>query len=369
MAQKIPPCPKYVPIPKGYRRALAKEITPVVQRAAVRALQQALPIGKLQATEVNGKVYAFQTEWHYDDHVTKPGKPIWHPGISTLVPTVQPKASSILASQSVRDAQFIQQSRMTGEENVDNTSEIGGEGFLRRFIRSLFNPPKIAPLPPKPAPTAVQTAASKKAQEELAQSLLVLGSQVRGDDEDSLGDDEDSFDDDDEYDAVHGADFGDEMGDEDSYGYDEFGFDEFGGRKKKKGKVKAKGKVNVKAKGSIKFKGKVKAKAKRKPAPRSKARSASRPAPRPVVRPAAKPAARPAPRPTPFSPVAITPEEPIEEPVFEEPIAEALEPDYSEQENALEAYVMPAEETPETADEGSDSYDPSAIGNEYNICG
>lgn len=150
MAQAIPKNPyKVVPIPAGYRRALPKEISPKVQRAAVRALQQALPIGKLQATEVDGKIFAFITEGHFDDHVTKPGKPIWHPGISTVVPINQPKPVKV-ASQSYLDAQFINMSRMTGE----NDSSFEGEGFWSAFKRWLTAP--AAPRIPRPPQTAAQ---------------------------------------------------------------------------------------------------------------------------------------------------------------------------------------------------------------------
>jgi hypothetical protein len=38
-------------------------------------------------------------------------------------------------------------------------------------------------------------------------------------------------------------------------------------------------------------------------------------------------------------------------------------------ESALDAYEMPAEETPETADEGSDTEDLSAVGSEFCISG
>ncbi|MFA5154464.1 MAG: hypothetical protein WC554_18115 [Clostridia bacterium] len=166
MAQARPKNPyKVVPIPAGYRRALPKEITPKVQRAAVRALQQALPIGKLQATEVDGKIFAFITEGHYDDHVTKPGKPIWHPGISTVVPINQPKPVKV-ASQSVRDAQFINMSRMTGE----NDSTFGG--FWSSFKRWLTEP--AAPSKPRPPQTAAQK------QQDAAAAAMVL-SQMRGD--------------------------------------------------------------------------------------------------------------------------------------------------------------------------------------------
>lgn len=170
MAKAIPKNPyKVVPLPAGYRRALPKEITPKVQRAAVRALQQCLPLGKMQATEVDGKLYMFITEGHYDDHVTKPGKPIWHPGISTVVPINQPQPVKV-ASQSVRDAQFINMSRMTGE----NDSSFEGESLWAAFKRWLRTP--AAPSTPRPAPTAAQ----KKQADDAAAAALVL-SQMRGD--------------------------------------------------------------------------------------------------------------------------------------------------------------------------------------------
>lgn len=179
MAQARPKNPyKVVPIPAGYRRALPKEITPKVQRAAVRALQQCLPLGKMQATEVDGKLYMFITEGHYDDHVTKPGKPIWHPGISTVVPIVQPKSPSQKASDLLyRQAQSItnpagSSGLWSGRMSGENDSTFEGEGLWSRFKRWLTEP--AAPSTPRPPQTAAQK------QQDAAAAALVL-SQMRGD--------------------------------------------------------------------------------------------------------------------------------------------------------------------------------------------
>jgi hypothetical protein len=88
MATKIPPIPKVVPIPKGYRRATQKEITKDVLEFSRSALTRALPIGKQQSTVIGGKLFAALTEWHYDNHPSgSKGPPYWHPGISMLVAT------------------------------------------------------------------------------------------------------------------------------------------------------------------------------------------------------------------------------------------------------------------------------------------
>jgi len=108
MAKKAPPIPKLVPIPSGYRRAKANEVTKPVLQFARLALEDALPIGKHQTTVINGhtttdeekkgakgktaeRTIIAQTEYHYDNHPSGgKGDPYWHPGISILVPVKQP---------------------------------------------------------------------------------------------------------------------------------------------------------------------------------------------------------------------------------------------------------------------------------------
>jgi hypothetical protein len=394
MAQSRPKNPyKVVPLPAGYRRALPKEITPKVQRAAVRALQQCLPIGKLQATEVDGKLYAFVTEGHYDDHVTKPGKPIWHPGISTIVPINQPKPVK-LASQAVRDAQFINQSRMTGESTFE------GEGLWSKFKKWIVGPPLPRVVSVKRAPlTALQLKAGQKLADEAAATPAVMYSNVNGDDVNFTGDfgddpteedPESTYAADELYDSVSGDDFGD----------DDFG-DEFGAARRK-AKAKGKAKVQVKVKGKVTL-GKRKSAPKRaaarpapkraaaRPAPKRAAarpapkRAAARPAPkRAAARPAPKrAAARPAPKQAAIPPRTtatktdspLGPSAPFDETMvapFDETVIEPSETEMPEQvqeaspevEAALDAYQEGGEETPETADEGSDTYDETAINGE-----
>ena len=95
MATKVPPCPKIVPIPDGYRRAKPEEVTKGVLAFARVALEHALPIGKQQTTVINDskkgpRTIIALTEWHYDNHPSGgKGPPYWHPGISMLVPKVQ----------------------------------------------------------------------------------------------------------------------------------------------------------------------------------------------------------------------------------------------------------------------------------------
>ncbi|VVB55266.1 Putative peptidoglycan binding domain protein [uncultured archaeon] len=91
-----------VPMPSGYRRATAKEITKPVLSFARIALQHATPIGKQQVTTVTQPTGKHQqvmalTEVHYDNHPPRPsegykaaeGPPFLHPGISMLVPKQQ----------------------------------------------------------------------------------------------------------------------------------------------------------------------------------------------------------------------------------------------------------------------------------------
>jgi hypothetical protein len=105
MAKKIPPIPKVVPIPTGYRRAKQDEITTEVLAFSRLALSKAIPIGKQQTTVIEGPISVKEqkkgksgktgqrvvmaiTEWHYDNHPSgSKGDPYWHPGISVLVPT------------------------------------------------------------------------------------------------------------------------------------------------------------------------------------------------------------------------------------------------------------------------------------------
>lgn len=273
MATKTPPIPKVVPIPKGWRRALARECAPVVLRAAVRALQQALPIGKLQATPINGRTFGFLTEWHYDDHVTAPGKPIWHPGISTIVPIKEPPTVT--------------------RQQIDNL---------------------IA--------TTMYNRSSKVSGEPVTLEDVMFGA-------DST-----------EYDAVHGDDFGDEFG----------------------VRVRARSKVNIKARG------KLKAKIAPKPKQKSKPRPAPRPAPKRPARPAPRSPAKSTPTRSNF-PLGTSASRPAYTPPFSTPQAQPQEmapetDDYAEDMLALDTSEFPTEETPETADEGSDTFDPSAIGYE-----
>jgi hypothetical protein len=97
MATPPTKAPAVVPIPAGFRRALGKEITPHVQAFARQALGSALPIGKQQSADVDGKLFMALTEWHYDDHVGNPGKPCWHPGISIFTP-ITPKTKQQVQS-------------------------------------------------------------------------------------------------------------------------------------------------------------------------------------------------------------------------------------------------------------------------------
>lgn len=91
--------PAVVPVPAGFRRATAKEVTPHVQAFARKALSACLPIGKQQAADVDGKVFMALTEWHYDDHVGNPGKPIWHPGISIFTPIAPKTKTQVVGSR------------------------------------------------------------------------------------------------------------------------------------------------------------------------------------------------------------------------------------------------------------------------------
>jgi hypothetical protein len=354
MATKIPPNPyKVIPIPPGYRRALPTEISPRVQRGAVQALQNCLPIGKRQAAIIDGKLYEYITEGHYDDHVTAPGKPIWHPGISTIVPKVQPKNLKEILNQDLRNAQFTQSFRssaMSGES---------GRGLWASIKNWLFAP--MPTVTPRPVPKVIDNSAA---------TALLLASRANGDpteeDLESLhcGDGED---------AVFGDDYGDDVG-------DDMG-DEFGATRRR---------VKAKAKANIRFNAKLKATAGKRPAPRKPAprpaakkliakkpparpwKPAARPAAKPVAKPtAAKPSFfRPAvtPAPATFQPSPVAPEQQMEEellaPMQETPVQAA-----PEVEAAMDSYEAPAEETPETADEGSDTYDETAIGKDYCIGG
>jgi hypothetical protein len=200
---------KVVPIPTGYRRALPKEITHPVQLAAVNALKNALPIGKLQSVQVDGKLYAFVTEGHYDDHVTKPGNKIWHPGISTLVPITQPKSLSAQASDNLyaQSKGINFQSRVTGESGYYQ-SEFAGEPWYKR-LWNMIKPPislihNTVPTIQSSTPTVSPSTAA---------ALTVLAAQGVNN----------------SYDAVHG----DDIGEDDSFDVGgEFG-DEFGASKRR----------------------------------------------------------------------------------------------------------------------------------------
>jgi hypothetical protein len=365
MAQARPKNPyKVIPIPAGYRRALPKEITPKVQRAAVRALQQCLPLGKLQATEVDGKLYAFVTEGHYDDHVTKPGKPIWHPGISTLVPIKQPasvtqKASDALYAQAASIIQPAGRSglwtgRVTGEGDMSNFE---GEGLWGWFKKCFGSAPKTAVVGGESGYNQSDAFGGRQQMRTLAgrrARALAIRAKTRLGLEEDL---ESTYAADELYDAVNGEDFGDENGDEiTSETGAEFG-DDFGKFNFKKAVKKAakgslaistgglslaaskKGRKIVKkvAKKAVSKKGlaaiatgglsiaaqkknralsaavltgglSLAAKKQRQAAAARLAAAKKRPAARPVARPVARPiAARPVARPTTARPVAARP--------------------------------------------------------------
>jgi uncharacterized membrane protein YgcG len=102
----IPPIPKLVPIPPGFRRAKQHEITTPVLKFSRQALEDVLPVGKHQVGVIDGpidvnqeylakqgqphqaakRLIVAQSEYHYDNHPTGGGPEFWHPGISLLVP-------------------------------------------------------------------------------------------------------------------------------------------------------------------------------------------------------------------------------------------------------------------------------------------
>lgn len=101
-----------VPIPQGFRRATAKEITKPVLSFARNALEHAMPIGKQQVaivTHPNKKKQTVMalTEVHWDNHPARPnqgykageGPPFQHPGISILVAKNETKAISPFQTQ------------------------------------------------------------------------------------------------------------------------------------------------------------------------------------------------------------------------------------------------------------------------------
>jgi hypothetical protein len=444
MAQAIPKNPyKVIPIPAGYRRALPKEITPKVQRAAVRALQQCLPIGKLQATEVDGKLYAFITEGHYDDHVTKPGKPIWHPGISTLVPIKQPasvtqKASDALYAQAASIVQPAGRSglwtgRVTGEDGMSNFE---GEGLWGWFKKCFGSAPKTAVVGGESGynqSDAFGGRMPRKPKKSLAERRAIMAARRA-----KMGLEEDlesTYAADELYDAVNGEDFGDDCGEDVVFG-DDFGKFNFKKAVKKAAKgslaistgglslaASKKGRKIVKkvAKKAVSKKGlaaiatgglsiaaqkknralsaavltgglSLAAKSQRKAVARRVAPKKA--APRPVARVVARPVARPtAARPTPPRTTAtktdspLGPSAPFDDTMMQAPASndgfapepmemeapeqmEAEAPEQMEEaspevEAAMDDYESEGgEETPETADEGSDTYDESAINGE-----
>jgi hypothetical protein len=85
-----------VPTPKGYRRAIAKEITPKVQGFAAASLSklsviskksgQAATIGKQYSGVVDGKQWLAQSEWHFDNHPDPKRAPYYHFGVSIFTP-------------------------------------------------------------------------------------------------------------------------------------------------------------------------------------------------------------------------------------------------------------------------------------------
>jgi hypothetical protein len=313
-----------------------------------------------------------------------------------LVPVTQPAK---VASQDLRDASFISQSRMTGESTFEGESvwaqlkkwwnggsptkigddvgdDVGDVGGVKRLS-----------LPERKARAqALQQKMAAKRRAAIAADDDVNFIGDFGDDpyEDDL---ESTYAADELYDAVSGDDFGG----------DDFG-DEFGAAKRK-GKTKAKAKAKVQVRAKVRVKGKVTLGAKKKPNRPAPRKAAARPAPR-------KAAARPTPRkaitrPAPSKAVAkpITPPrttatktdsplgpsapfdetmmapasndgfapEPMETEAPEQMEAEAPEQmDASpEVEAAMDDYEAEGEEeTPETADEGSDTYDETAINGE-----
>lgn len=350
MATKaIPPCPQNVPVPPGWRRAKASELTNGAKAAAVVALQKAIPIGKLQAVNDGGKVFGFLTEWHYDDHVTKPGNKIWHPGISTLVPIKQPKQ--------VTEADVRRLVAQTMTLNPSIAGEFGADEFGDEMGDDVGD---------------------EMGADEFCDDV---GDDVGDDIGDDVGD-ETGFD--------IGADyFGDDVGDDELHG--EFG-DEFGGRKKKRAKARAK--ARAQARGNVKVTVKAGKPGKRgkhrgrpAPAPKRGRPAPSRGRPAPAARPApARPGARPAPaapassaasplRPSamrttdertdsPLGPDATMPESMA--PIAEQapPEAPAMAPqqeDTSAFDQAADAYKAQEEETPETADAEMNATDESAI--------
>ena len=79
--------PVNTPIPKGYRILQNWELKGSVLNFARQALANAVPIGKRQATIINGKHYEALTEWKYDNSVpntAEPGKPVWYPGVTLI---------------------------------------------------------------------------------------------------------------------------------------------------------------------------------------------------------------------------------------------------------------------------------------------
>ena len=98
-----PPNIQVVPIPIGYRRATAKEITKPVLKFAQTALKHATPVGKKQTATITNpdktqKLVMALTEVHWDNHPPRPklgfkayeGPEFLHPGISILVADFKP---------------------------------------------------------------------------------------------------------------------------------------------------------------------------------------------------------------------------------------------------------------------------------------
>ena len=100
----VPP----VPIPAGFRRATAKEITKPVLAFARKALEHAMPIAKQQVAVVTNpdktkRTVMALTEHHLDNHPARPSKgfkagegpAFLHPGISILTPINDPVAKNV----------------------------------------------------------------------------------------------------------------------------------------------------------------------------------------------------------------------------------------------------------------------------------
>jgi hypothetical protein len=79
--------PTSLPVPAGWRRMKAEEVTGAHGAFATRMLATIGEIGELRVGEVEGKRVAAWTEWHFHE-AGGPVKPWgWHRGITLLVRT------------------------------------------------------------------------------------------------------------------------------------------------------------------------------------------------------------------------------------------------------------------------------------------